>query len=177
MSRTTLTGDEFQPFYAVELDLDSGPLRLWTGSGNLSIGGNIFSGVGGLLAIEGVEEVTDLSAKSARVTLNGLQDDIIQAAFTEPMQYRNATIYFGLRDDGIANPIFGGQVNTVDITDDGESGTATVTIDSIYVTLDRVRPRRYTSASHKAEYSSDTFFDWVTKLQGQQVVWGQPETD
>lgn len=175
MSRTTLTGPEFQPFYAVELDLDSGPLRLWTGYGSITIGGNVFSGVGGLLSVSGVEEVSDLSAKSARVSLNGLQGAILSAAFTEPVQYRPATIYFGLRDDGIANAIFGGQVNTVDIADDGESGTIEVSIDSIYITLDRVRPRRYTHASQTSRYSTDTFFDWVSKLQDQQVVWGQSE--
>lgn len=177
MSRTTLTGNEFQPFYAVELDLDSGPLRLWTGYGSITIGGNVFSGVGGLLSVDGIEEVSDLSAKSASVTLNGLQSSILSAAFTEPVQYRPATIYFGLRDDGIANAIFGGQVNTVDISDDGQSSAIQVTIDSIYITLDRVRPRRYTHASQTSRYSTDTFFDWVAKLQDQQVVWGQSEED
>lgn len=177
MSRTTIIATEFQPFYAVELDLDSGPLRVWTGYGDITIGGNVFSGVGALLAVEGIEEVSDLSVKSARVSLNGLQADVLSAAFTEPVQYRTATIYFGLRDQGIANAIFGGQVNTVDISDDGSSGIISVSIDSIYITLDRVRPRRYTSESQKSRYSSDTFFNWVTKLQDQQVVWGQPETD
>ncbi len=177
MSRTTLTGPEFQPFYAVELALDSGPLRFWTGYGDKTIDGNTYNGIGGLLSIEGIEEVTDLSAKSATITFNGLESVILSAAFTEPVQYRPATIYFGLRDDGTADQIFGGQVNTVDISDDGNNGTIQLTVDSIYITLDRVRPRRYTSESQKSRYSTDTFFDWVPKLQDKQIIWGRKEKD
>jgi hypothetical protein len=175
MSRTTLTGPEFQPFYAVELLLDSTPLRFWTGYGTRTINGDVYNGIGGLLSISGIEEVTDLSAKSATVTLNGIESTALSVAFTEPVQYRTCNIYFGLRDTGTADQIFGGQVNTVDIADDGETGTIQLSIDSIYITLDRVRPRRYTSESQKSRYSTDTFFDWVSKLQDKQIVWGRKE--
>jgi len=175
MSRTTLTGPQFQPFYAVELLLDSGPLRFWTGYDTKTIGGQTYNGIGGLLSISGIEEVTDLSAKSATVTLNGIESTSLGVAFTEPVQYRVCNIYFGLRDTGTVDQVFGGQVNTVDISDDGQTGTIQISVDSIYITLDRIRPRRYTSESQKSRYSSDTFFDWVSKLQDKQVVWGRSE--
>lgn len=54
---TALGQSAIEPFYAVELDLDSGPLRLWTGygdrtltanlTGNLSAGDFIQLGTGG----------------------------------------------------------------------------------------------------------------------------------
>ncbi len=157
--------------------LDSTPLRFWTGYGTRTINGEVYNGIGGLLSISGIEEVTDLSAKSATVTLNGIESTALSAAFTEPVQYRTCNIYFGLRDTGDVDQVFGGQVNTVDLADDGETGTIQITVDSIYITLNRVRPRRYTSESQKSRYTNDTFFDWVSKLQDKQVVWGRKEQD
>jgi hypothetical protein len=59
------------------------------------------------------------------------------------------------------------------IEDSAESGTISVTVDSKLVELERASNRRYTSESHKARYPSDTFFDFVAKIQDKQIVFGR----
>ena len=51
---TALAQPEVQPFYAVELLFDSGPVRLWTGYGNRSVAGNSYIAAGTLLNIQGL---------------------------------------------------------------------------------------------------------------------------
>ena len=79
---------EVYPFYAVEMLFDGGAVRLWTGYADRTIDGQTYIGSGNLLSISGIDEVNDLSAKSATVSLNGIASSIVSLALTEPYQRR-----------------------------------------------------------------------------------------
>jgi hypothetical protein len=95
---TALTQDAIEPFYAVELLFDGGAIRLWTGYGDKTIDGETYLGTSALLQISGLEEVADLSAKGASVTLSGISSSIMSLALQEPYQGRTARILFGARN-------------------------------------------------------------------------------
>ena len=63
-----LDDPEVKPFYAVEMDFDTAPVRFWTGYGDRTIAGETYLGSGNLLSISGLDEVNDLSAKSITLT-------------------------------------------------------------------------------------------------------------
>lgn len=63
------------------------------GTGTVS---KTYSGAGQLMAIDGLQEVNDLSAQSARITFSGIPSDIISLALQEPYQRRECKIYFGI---------------------------------------------------------------------------------
>jgi hypothetical protein len=170
---TALAQPEVEPFYAVEIDLDSGPLRLWTGYGDRTIEGNTYTGGGTLMSIEGLEEVADLSAKNITLTLSGMPAEVISLALQEPYQRRKVRVLWGVRDVSDFVEVFSGSLNQMVIEDSAESGTISVTVDSKLVELERASNRRYTSESHKARYPSDTFFDFVAKIQDKQIVFGR----
>jgi hypothetical protein len=197
MSRTidsgllsALTGNSVKPFYAVELlfdvktttdvngdPIDLGPMRMWTGLGNrtINVGGTnqVFTGVGALLNIAAAEEVGDLSAKGMVLTLTGLNSSIISLALQEPYQRRRAKVYLGEQGVNPVVEIFSGFMDTMQISDDPESSTVVLTIESKLVELERSRNWRYTDESHKARYSGDSFFSFVQSIQDQQVAWGR----
>ena len=170
---TALAQPEVEPFYAVEIDLDSGPLRLWTGYGDRTIEGNTYTGGGTLMTIEGLEEVADLSAKNITLTLSGMPAEVISLALQEPYQRRKVRVLWGVRGVSDFVEVFSGSLNQMVIEDSAESGTISVTVDSKLVELERASNRRYTSESHKARYPSDTFFDFVAKIQDKQIVFGR----
>lgn len=170
---TALAQPEVEPFYAVEIDLDSGPLRLWTGYGDRTIDGNTYTGGGTLMTIEGLEEVADLSAKNITLTLSGMPAEVISLALQEPYQRRKVRVLWGVRNVSDFVEVFSGSLNQMVIEDSAESGTISVTVDSKLVELERASNRRYTSESHKARYPSDTFFDFVAKIQDKQIVFGR----
>lgn len=184
---TALTQDVIEPFYAVEFLFDDEDgtssteagyvgdraIRLWTGYGDRTIGSDTYLGTAGLLNISGLEEVADLSAKGASVTLSGISSGIMSLALQEPYQGRQATIIFGERSVSSTITSFSGLIDEMPIRDGGESVTINLTIESKYITLQRSNVRRYTSANHKLRHPADTFFDWVTQLADAEIVWGR----
>lgn len=186
MSRTVpsallskLSDPEIKPFYAVELAFSSGTMRLWTGYGDKTISSNTYTGTGSLLAIEGLEEAADLSARGTTLTLSGLANTVLTYALTEEYQGRLVKIFWGLDDVSDVVEVFSGYMDQMTINDDGDNSTIKLTIESRLITLERPNIRRYTSESHKAVRvsksltGSDTFFDWVSGLQDQSIVWGR----
>lgn len=179
MSRTIATNllnalleKNVEPFFAVELLFDSSPIRIWTGYGDKTVEGNTFTGAGSLLQIGGLEEVNDLSAKSVTLSLSGLPSSIVSLALDEPYQRRACKIYFGT-DDTTYIEIFSGLMNTMQIQDDAETSTITVTVDSKLTLLERASNRRYTDANHQTRNPGDTFFSYVQDLADKDIIWGR----
>lgn len=174
--QTALEAEEVKPFYAAQLDLDAGPLRLWTGYGEITIDGNTFTGAGNLLGFSGFEEVNDLSAKAISISLSGLDETVLSLALTTPIANRKVRVYFGVReDDGTVHAIeiFTGLANTIPFTDDGQTAVVELSVDSKLVLLEKASNRRYTHESHQARHPGDTFFSYVADLQDKEVVWGR----
>jgi len=185
---TALTQPEVYPFYAVEMlfdtrsgtDLDGnpidyGPVRLWTGYGNKTIDGETYLGAGDLLAVSGLEEVNDLSAKSASITLTGMPGEIVSLAIKEPYQRRSCRILFGVSNVDDFVEVFAGKMNQMPIEDSGDTSTITLTVESKMVELNRARVRRYTHESHQARHPGDTFFSFVADIQDKGIPWGRKE--
>ncbi|SMO99447.1 hypothetical protein SAMN06265173_1543 [Thalassovita litoralis] len=160
-------------FYAVELIFDSAPLRLWTGYGTKTIDGQTFTGAGSLLQIGGLEEVADLSARAADLTLSGVPSGLVATALAEPYQGRPCRILFGVTNVSAFVEVFGGQMDTMTIVDSGELCEIRLTVESRLVTLERPRIRRYTHESQQSRHPGDSFFSFVTDLQDKEVVWGR----
>lgn len=170
---TALAQEQVTPFYAVEMNFDSGSIRLWTGYGERTIDGQTYIGTGTLLDISGVEEVSDLSAKGVTVTLSGIPSSVISLALQESYQGRTARVLFGVADVADHVEVFSGLMDVMTIQDSGDSVTVQLTIESKLVTLQRANVRRYTSANHKLRHPNDTFFDFVTDIADKELVWGR----
>lgn len=88
-----------EPFFAIELNFDSAPIRLWTGTGESTIDGQTYIGTGNLLDISSVEETSEMAVKGATITLSGMSSEVISLALQSPYQGRVCNIYFGLLID------------------------------------------------------------------------------
>lgn len=171
-----LESDEVRPFYAAELVLDQGPIRLWTGVSEATINGDTFLGAGNLLGFSGFEEVNDLSAKSITITLDGLDETVLSLALATPIKNRKVKIYFGLEDaDGTLHDveIFSGLANALPFEDDGQNATVELLVDSKLVLLEKASNLRYTEESHKPQNPDDSFFSFVADLQDKDLIWGR----
>ena len=105
---TALSQPEVQPFYAVEMDFDTAPVRFWTGYGDRTISGETYLGSGNLLSISGLDEVNDLSAKSITLQLSGMPTSLVSLALQEPYQNRECKVYFGTTDTTTPIEVFSG---------------------------------------------------------------------
>lgn len=88
-----------RPFFAVDLSFDSpNELRMWSGYGDLTIGGTTYTGAGQLLQVSDIRESSDVAANGATLTLSGIPSSLISLALDEDYQGRLCRIKFGLID-------------------------------------------------------------------------------
>ena len=170
---TALSQSEVLPFYAVEMDFDTAPLRFWTGYGDKTIFTNTYTGTGSLLSISGLEEANDLSAKGVTLQLSGVPTEIVSLALQEPYQRRDCKIYFGTTDTSAPIEVFSGLMDKMTIEDSGDSSVIQLTVESKLLRLNKASNWRYTQESHKSRHSGDTFFSYVTDLQNKDIIWGR----
>ena len=162
-------GKEVDLFVAVELMFDSGALRIWSGIGDKSIGGQTYTGTGSLLAVGGIEESDGLSAPGANISLNGVDSSLVSLAIQEPYQNRDCRILLGSGGDFFE--IFSGFMDVMTIEDNGETCIINLTVESRLIILDRKVPLRYTQETQNSLYPGDTFFSTVASLQDKKVDW------
>jgi hypothetical protein len=170
---TAFQSDSVEIFFAVEMQFDSGFVRMWTGIGPKTIDSKIYTGVGSFLGISGAGENLDLSSSNAYVTLSGVDSGLISLALQEPYQGRACKIYMG--SGSLAVEVFSGFMDTMPIVDSGETSTITISVESRLILLDRINPRRYTNETQSRLYPGDWFFSYVESLQDKPVVWGRDE--
>ena len=198
---TALEATEVQPFFGVQLYLDSGNLFFWTGLGDLTVGGITYVGTGQFLKISEMEETAEIAARGATITLSGIPSELISLALSEPYQGRICKIMFGaidanriyllqedgsyvLREDGGRIDITTGEVTPVVelftgyidqmIIDEGpETATIAISIESRLIDLERARTLRFTDQSQKSRFPNDRGLEFVEDLQDKQFNWGR----
>lgn len=191
--------DVVQPFLAVDLAFDSGNVRAWTGLGTLSVGGVDYVGTATIMSISPIEETIEVAARGAQFVLTGIPSDLLSLALSEPYQGRIAKIYFGMMSvperllteagaiittenllpldissgkQSELVEIFSGFMDTMQIADEIETSTITLTAENRLISLERPKNRRYTSEDQKREFSADLGLDFVNDLQDKEIKWG-----
>jgi hypothetical protein len=208
MSRTlsdgiisVLTAEAIQPFFAVELFFNTQTLRFWTGLGNLTVGGETYTGTGQLLQIGEIGETAQISARGATLTLSGIPSNLISLALNEPYQGRLCKIFFGAIDANRAyltdesgnyilaedssridlstgDPneiveIFSGYMDQMNIEEGAETSTIGLSVESKLIDLERPRVFRYTDQNQKSRFPNDKGFEFVEDLQDKRFNWGR----
>jgi hypothetical protein len=186
------------PFFAIEMLFDGSPLRLWTGVGDLVVGGVTYTGSGTLLNVSSIEETAEISVRGATLTLSAVPGEVISLALQTPYQGRVCNIYFGtfskgsllqesgsyllledgsritleLQETGLTQ-IFSGYMDEMNIDEGPDFSTIELKVENRLIDLERQRVRRYTSGYQKSVYPGDKGFDFVESLQDRDVVWGR----
>jgi hypothetical protein len=164
----------FVGFIAVELQFDSGTVRIWNGYGDLDILGGTYTGGGNLLGISQIEESAEIGAKGVSMALSGISSTILSYALNENYQYRIVNIYVGSISAGVASAYkaFSGRMDVMTIEEAGDTCSITLTAESRLIDLERPRVRRWTSEDQKALYPGDLGFDFINSLQEAEIKWG-----
>lgn len=162
------------PFFAIDLMFTSGPLYVWTGYGDLTIGSKTYLGAGQLINISSVSETTEMEAKGATLTMSGIPSSFLSLALQEPYQGRECRIYFGVT----SNPsdyveIFSGELDQMNIEEQAETATISVTAENVLIKLERPVVRRFTNEDQKSRFPLDRGLEYVASLQDKEIFWGR----
>jgi hypothetical protein len=167
--------ERVQVFAAIEAFFDSGTVRIFTGSGTLTIDSNDYTGSENILSISSVEETSDIKATGLSIAFSSYSDSLITKAMKEQYQNRLLNVYYGHFDKN-ASPqviqtykIFSGNIDTIAISESATGATYTINVESKLATLERVRSYRYTyeeqlrvHRDHSLYYLNDQQFKEVT---------------
>jgi hypothetical protein len=165
------------PVAFVKFEFDGGDVNLHTELGDITWGGDTYTGVGSLGSVGVSEEVSDLSNTPLNLTLSGIPNDLISILLNEYYQGRRATLYLGYLDmttrQLVADPIilYRGLIDTADIQQD-KTCTVTLSVQSRFAAWDVPLIRRYNNADQQARYPGDKGLQFVEQAVDKQIIWG-----
>lgn len=175
--QSAVVADLVRPIVLVQCAFDSGALNLWTGIGNLTVGGVTYVGAGGLLSVGEMKESSDLAANGITITLEGVTSPLITKARDENYQGRQLQVLLGATDASngvIADPvvIFSGFMDTMTINETGETASITVTVENRLIEFEKTRVRRYTAEDQRIDFPDDRGLEFVAELAEKEIMWG-----
>lgn len=196
-----LTSKNVRAVLMAELFFDTGTLRLWTGYGTLKWMGEEFYGGGNIIGISPIEETQDTEAKGIVCSLNGVPSTIIALALGEKSRGRKFRLYLGfvssdariateedpgaielesgtgyiLLENQLVDPsayrIFSGIMDTIEITDNGQTADVRLSVENSLIIGTRQKMRRYTPEDQKKIYPNDKGLEFINQLQDREIVW------
>jgi hypothetical protein len=179
---TAIKSTVVQPIFAIELEFSDGTLRFWNGYGSITMtaGGSskVFTGTGDLLSISPVEESSTLQMNGISVALTGIKSSLVSSALSAEYTNRDAALYMGLYNTSgavIADvyTLFKGKMDVLNITEQADTATITLNIESRLVSFEQPLNRMLTLEDQQVDYSSDLGFEFISDLQDKEIIWGK----
>lgn len=167
---------------AVKMEFDTADIRIWGGTGDLTLGGETYTGAGVLLQVDNIEETQELKSSGVSLSLAGMDDAVLNMALTESYQNRPMTIFLVFTTGG-SNELAGsmlsfrGRMLSMTVNDDPAGSTIALTAENRLVDLNRPSNYRYTNASQQHLASGDTSFRYVQQMEDLKVSWGKAGAD
>lgn len=175
---SAVQADTIRPIMLAKISTEGGDVLAWSGIGDITWNGDVYSGTGTLGGVSTVQETADLQANGITFSLSGVPSALISTALGQMRQGRNAQLWLGALDltTGalIADPyeLFTGFTDVPSIDEGGETSTISITAENRLIDLERPKSRRYTAEDQAIDYPGDLGFDFVPALQDKDIIWG-----
>ena len=164
--------------YLLSFAFSGGTLYLTTASSDIDWNSNTYQALGGI-GFEAVRETREFSDQSLRVTLDGVDQTVVNKVLQQNYIGKTATLHLAHFTDGaiIADPVqlWSGYMNAAwQIRETGGSSRITTSILSPFVIFRQTRGIRANVASHSSVYPGDTFWRHLQAIAGKgaAAAWG-----
>lgn len=182
--KQSLAGNSVRISYLVLLGFESESIRVWTGFGRVESGGEVWSGLGELGSIEGLEQAINGQAPETSLVLSGVDSAIVIKARDEwetEGRGKNARVYLQFHNDADDQPlelfdepfvIWTGTMRTArfEIQSDGLR-RITVGCESLFALRGRPNFSMYTNSDQNSRFNGDRAFEFVNSLLNKVVKW------
>ena len=163
----------------VKLEFAAETVYIHNGIGTYTWGDEDWLGVGSLGSVSTLEEGSEVSPYSITLTLSALDATLSGQALNEDYFMRPVEVYVGIlsADDELIEdplPMWAGFMDVMSITAGQEGGNGdqiVVTCESELAAFDRSANLRYTNQTQQQRYPSDTFFEFMPKIEGLKIKW------
>lgn len=163
-------------FVAVSFALQSGTVRFWSGFGDLSFGGNSYTGTGELGKITAHTEQVTLIADKKTYQLTGVDPTLVLESDFDSSFGRSVTEYMGFLSQAgalIATPEINweGRIDSCKRVD-GSAPVIEVAAEFRLTLIDQVDGWRYTHEHQQQFFPGDTGLQYVGALETTELLWG-----
>ena len=173
-----MQGAVLRPALFVQAAFVSGPIYVWSGIGQITWNGQVWTGIGTLGSISTIEEGSTVAAKGITLTLSGIDASLLNEVMTEFQVGLPVSVTLGVFDTNnalIADPVccFSGRMDqpTIDVT--GTLATIAINCENRLVEMNVAVDRRYTDEDQQMDYPGDLGFQFVNGIQEAQIYWGR----
>lgn len=176
-NQTEAAKNHCQMFLAVDIDLPSGHVRVFSGDGTVTINGNVYSGIGKLGTVGVVPDGTKLVAERKSYRLSGAEvnPELFPESDIDGSFGRSITEYFGFVDSSlqlIAAPEVNweGRIDPINRSD-GAEPFIEIQAKNRMALLDVPNGWRYTHEHQPQFFSGDDGFKLKPTVETAQIVW------
>lgn len=180
--RTQIANEIASIFHFIEFQFSGATRRYTTAPHDVSWNSLMWTGIGGALRFELVQESTDLSGQGVDVVVSGVDQTILNVLLTEKYIGRVCKVWMAhLYNNGtvVNDPllIFFGRMNggmTIDEKrEEGRPGTVEIKARMMdrMGDMSQVRGMMTNVESHKKYFPNDEFFSYMTSLMGKKIKW------
>lgn len=167
-------GKLVDPIFLFAAFFDSGTLRFWTGLGEITVDGAVYTGFGNLIQVSRIEETSEARATNATLGLSGIPTELLAAALAEPYQGRRAKCWIAALDNGVivGEPylLHDAYMDVMEIEKGGETATIKMNVESRQIAGMRPKNANYTHEDQISKYPGDQFFSRVNELQDRSII-------
>jgi len=162
----------------VELEFSSGTMRLCTAGHAVDWNGATWVGAGLLGKVDPIIEGTGLEAHGVRLTLSGLDPEVLAIALGESYQGRRARLWLALVNSAgavVADPIqlVSGRMDTMEVALADGAASVSVNVESDLVMWARPRAGRFTDPDQQRLFPGDRGFEYVVESSERSIQWGR----
>lgn len=174
---TAAAARHIRPITFLELQFDSGTLRLHNGVGSYSWGGFTWIGAGALGSMSPVEESDEQSPYRVSYQLSGINSTILAEADNESIYERLVIRYEGFLDENgqlvdTPHEFRRDFMDTMETSEGGEIETVTLHCESEMIRDTRAPGGMFSDEDQQVAFSGDTGFQYLPQMIDAQVHWG-----
>lgn len=172
---------ELRPFLGVHIDLPD-PVHAVTGNATIAYGGEEWSAVGGLGAIDTIGEGTDGSATGVKATLFMVPSEFREHLVDQAVRGCAYELFVGALDAAHRTVlgfklIWKGRLDGYTVTDGGDTLTVEATGESRMRDQRRPAIKRFTDWWQQRKYPGDKAFQYVARMSEVPILWARAKQD
>jgi len=179
-----ISAKKLLPAVFIYADFPLGAKFIWTGRGPyIDDEANTWTGTGTLISIDAIQESIDTGAKGLKITLDGLDQDLINELVSQPYSGRDAEVLLGFFDPitqrvvFMDEPIWKGKLDTDDMSKGENDAQLTILCEHRMADVTRKREIRYTHEDQQYLYpgEDDAGLKEIEVIQERTTVWGRAQ--
>lgn len=176
---TETVGDHIFERVFAYINFDSGAVRVHDGYGDITWGGNTWSGLGEFGGISRISEASDIGPRAISLRLTGVDLSTVASALDRTdYKGRDVEIYVGSCDsdgDLLADPdlFWKGYADVASLSFGKNTAEIELSCENELADLLEANINRFSDEDHQLRYPGDLFFEHLAFMEGREIKWGQ----